>query len=65
MKAINVVFITLIGLSTLSLAPPASARLVDCEVNGKSVDPNNGGTTNGVTGLLRGNRRLSMVIMSV
>jgi antitoxin component YwqK of YwqJK toxin-antitoxin module len=62
MKVIGIVFFALTGLSTLIFAPPASARQVDCEVNGKSVDPNNGSTTNGVTGLIRCVERDSRLI---
>jgi hypothetical protein len=47
------IVVTLFGLLVLTLAPIALDRLVDCEVNGKSVDPNNGSSTAGVTDLIQ------------
>jgi antitoxin component YwqK of YwqJK toxin-antitoxin module len=42
--------LTLIGFT---FSVPSFARILDCEVNGASVNPNNGSTTKGVTGLMR------------
>jgi antitoxin component YwqK of YwqJK toxin-antitoxin module len=62
MKVVFIISLAFLGLSALSLPQTALARLVDCEVNGKSVDPNNGNTTNGVTGLMRCVERDSRLI---
>jgi antitoxin component YwqK of YwqJK toxin-antitoxin module len=44
---------TVIGFAGFSVSLPVMARVLDCEVNGASVNPNNGNTTKGVTGLMR------------
>jgi antitoxin component YwqK of YwqJK toxin-antitoxin module len=62
MKVIGSISLILFGLLVLTLPPTALARLVDCEVNSKSVDPNNGSSTAGVTGLMRCVERDSRLI---
>jgi antitoxin component YwqK of YwqJK toxin-antitoxin module len=42
-----------VSLIAFTLPLPSLARILDCEVNGVSVNPNNGNTTKGVTGLMR------------
>jgi hypothetical protein len=53
MKFLALLSATMIGIANFTIPLPAMARVLDCEVNGASVSPNNGSTTKGVTGLMR------------
>lgn len=50
MHAIHRILLAAIAVAAL---PPAHAQLKDCTLNGESVNPDNGSTTRGKTGLMR------------
>jgi antitoxin component YwqK of YwqJK toxin-antitoxin module len=53
MKFLALLSSTIIGMASFTITVPVFARVLDCEVNGTSVNPSNGNTTKGVTGLMR------------